>query len=261
MIELGRRDGRPLRIGHRGAAALASENTLEAFRAALETGVDLIEFDVLDLRSGELVIAHSNDLEEVSHGAARGTVRDKSLAELRELSPELPTLDEALRFFAEDAPETGIHLDLKAAGRERDIVAALERLKLEDRALVTSLFARTPRAVAAASRSVRPGITIPRKFLGLSDSGRGAPVARVGLHAVRGVAPLLVGRLLSFTRANVLAIHHSVVTAASVRAAHAHGAAVIAWTVDDPEELRRMDEAGVNAVVSNDPRIFSTLRT
>ena len=56
---------------------------------------------MLDLTDGPLVLAHSNDLAEVSHGAAAGTVRDRSLAELREVAPELPTLDEALAFLAE----------------------------------------------------------------------------------------------------------------------------------------------------------------
>ena len=51
VIRLERRDGRPLRIGHRGAAALAPENTLRSFRAAVEAGVDLIEFDVIALRT------------------------------------------------------------------------------------------------------------------------------------------------------------------------------------------------------------------
>ena len=51
MIELARREGRLIRIGHRGAAALAPENTLRSFRAAVEAGVDLIEFDVLDLEA------------------------------------------------------------------------------------------------------------------------------------------------------------------------------------------------------------------
>ena len=83
MISLERRDGQPLVIGHRGAAALAPENTLASFRAARAVGVDLIEFDVLSLRDGELVIAHSDDLHEVSHGAAPGTIGSLVLADLR----------------------------------------------------------------------------------------------------------------------------------------------------------------------------------
>ena len=74
MLSLERRDGRPLCIGHRGAAALAPENTLRSFRAGVEAGADIIEFDVLGLGSGELVVAHSYDLHEVSHGAAGGSL-------------------------------------------------------------------------------------------------------------------------------------------------------------------------------------------
>ena len=95
MISLERRNGLPLRIGHRGAAALAPENTLQSFRTALAAGVDLIEFDLLQLRDGNVVVAHSNDLHEVSHGVASGTVRNWTLEKLREVCPELPTLDEA----------------------------------------------------------------------------------------------------------------------------------------------------------------------
>ena len=108
MIDLRRRDGGPvLRIGHRGAASLAPENTVRAMRAAVERGVDLVEFDVLDLPRGPLVLAHSDRLEEVSHGAAAGSVRARSLDELREVAPELPTLDDALGYFADEAPEVG----------------------------------------------------------------------------------------------------------------------------------------------------------
>ena len=57
MIDLSRRDGRMLRIGHRGAAALAPENTIESLRLALELGCDLVEFDVHDL-DGTLVLVH-----------------------------------------------------------------------------------------------------------------------------------------------------------------------------------------------------------
>ena len=127
VIELHRPTGGVLRIGHRGAAALAPENTLRSFRAAVETGVDLIEFDVLDLRRGPLVLAHSDHLDEVSHGAASGRVRDLSLDALRVFAPELPTFDDALAFFVDEAPGVGLHIDLKLRTR-------LDELARRDRA-------------------------------------------------------------------------------------------------------------------------------
>jgi glycerophosphoryl diester phosphodiesterase len=75
VVELRRSRGDFARVGHRGASALAPENTLRALELAVELGCDMLEFDVLDLADGTLVLAHSNDLYEVSHGVARGRVR------------------------------------------------------------------------------------------------------------------------------------------------------------------------------------------
>ena len=258
MISLERREGRPLRIGHRGAAALAPENTIRSFRAAVEAGVDLVEFDVLDLRSGELVIAHSNDLREVSHGAAAGTVRDRSLQSLREVCPELPTLEEALGFFADEARHVGLHLDLKTCGREANVASAIRRFGLVERSFVSSFSFRTARALARIAPDIRVGITIPRGLLGISERGRGALFARAGLRILRSIAPFAAPLALTATRATALVLHHSVVGETVVRRVHARGAAVVAWTVDDPRDLTRVDEAGVDAVVSNDPRIFAS---
>ena len=262
MISLERRGGRPLRIGHRGAAALAPENTLGSFRAALEAGVDLIEFDVLDLRGGELVIAHSNDLGEVSHGSTSGSVRDRSLESLRKICPELPTLDEALAFFVDEACETGLHLDLKIHGTEAAVVAALHRSDLQERSFVSSFHFRTVRRLVQIEPRIRAGITVPRPVLGIGESGRGAPIARLGLGLLRGVTPLALPLALSTSHATALVLHHSLVDRSAVQRARDRGAAVVAWTVDDPQDLARVEAAGVDAVVTNDPRIFvSTLET
>jgi glycerophosphoryl diester phosphodiesterase len=262
VISLERSDGRPLRIGHRGAAALAPENTLESFRVAIEAGVDLVEFDVLDLRSGELVIAHSNDLGEVSHGAATGTVRDRSLENLREICPEVPTLDEALTFFVDEARGTGLHLDLKIRGTEEGVVAALRRFDVLERSFVSSFHFRTVRRLVELEPRLAAGITVPRGVLGITESGRGASIARVGLRVLQKVTPVAAPLALSASRANALVLHHSLVSEAAVRRAHDRAAAVITWTVDDLHDLARVEEAGVDAVVTNDPRIFvSTLET
>jgi glycerophosphoryl diester phosphodiesterase len=260
VIALERRDGRPLRIGHRGAAALAPENTLRSFRKAIEVGVDLIEFDVFELHDGSLVVAHSDDLYEVSHGAHEGRVREHRLASLKELCPELPTLDEALAFFAEEAIDVSPHLDLKVHGREPDVVAALRRFGVEERSLVSTFNVRSARALARLEAGIRSGITLPRSVLGISETGRGAFLARFGLGTLRRVMPLLVTPSLRVARGHALVLHHTLVGEEAVRRAHRTGVPVVTWTVDDVLELARVDAAGVDAVVTNDPRIFvSTL--
>jgi glycerophosphoryl diester phosphodiesterase len=262
VISLERRDGRPLRIGHRGAAALAPENTLRAFRAALEAGVELIEFDVFDLHDGELVVAHSNDLLEVSHGAARGSVRDQVLDELRATCPELPTLEEALAFFVDEAVDVGAHVDLKSARAVPGLVRALGRFGLHERSFVSSSHVGALRRLAALEPRVRVGISFPQDRAGIHGRRGLAPVIRGGLRGLRTITPRLVGSLLSRSGARALVLHHALVSPAAVRAAHRRGAPVVAWTVDDAHELARVDAAGVDAVVADNPTIFvSTLQT
>lgn len=260
MIALARRDGRPLRIGHRGAPALAPENTIRSFRAARDAGVHAVELDFLRLDGGEIVVAHSNDLHEVSHGAARGTVRDKRLTELRHVAPELPTLDEALTWFADEAPDLVVHADVKSADAVVEVAQELARRGLAERGFVTSTNLLRLRALPQRVPEVRGALTFPRALLGVTDDegSRLAPVARAALSAVRASLPLLVGILLRISRTSALSLHHSVVTTRAVERAHASGAAVIAWTVDDPHELRRVVAAGVDAVVTNDPSIFAS---
>jgi glycerophosphoryl diester phosphodiesterase len=260
VISLERRDGRPLVIGHRGAAALASENTLAGFRAAVAAGVDLIEFDVLALAGGELVVAHSDDLHELSHGVERGTVGSMTLADLCALCPELPTFDEALEFFSDEALEVGIHVDLKSAGAVDAVGQALARLGLMERTLVSSFHLGALRRLADLEPRVRTGASFPRDRLGI-DGRRGlGPVVNGGLRALRPVTPALVGALLRRARASVLVLHHALVSSAAVRHAHTRGAAVVAWTVDEVGDLTRVETAGVDAVVTNNPSIFvSTL--
>ena len=233
MIPLVRRDGRPLRIGHRGAARLAPENTLASFRAAVAARVDLVEFDVIR-HDGQLVVAH---------GA-------------QNVGPDTPSLDEALRFFVDEAPHVGVHLDLKLTKCEGEVVSALRRHRLVDRSFVSSYYLSTARAIAGHDGDVRTGITIPRRIFRISEEGRSAPLARIGLRMLRWATPFLVRPLLVLTHASDLVPHHSLVTSGCVRAAHRRGAAVVTWTVDDPERLARVERTGVDAVVTNDPRIF-----
>jgi glycerophosphoryl diester phosphodiesterase len=231
VIDLGRRDGRLLRIGHRGAAALAPENSLEAIALAVELGCDLVEFDVHAV-GGSLVVVH--DRPQAEH--------------------QLPSLDDVLEFLRGTA--AGVHLDLKARGAEPAVAEALRRHALVDRTVVSSFRAATLRALHGVEPALRLGKTYPQDRTGLTKRPIFHPPARVVLRALKRTLPRRIGALLRAARATAAVLYWEVLTAAVVARCHAVGAPVLAWTVDDPEVVPWLDGLGVDGVVTNDPRIF-----
>jgi glycerophosphoryl diester phosphodiesterase len=228
-LELRRSDGRPLVIGHRGASARAPENSMEAFRAALAAGVDLVEFDV----SPGLRITH-----------------DPSPAN------DAPTLDEVLELLA--GAGVGAHVDLKQPGYEREAVEAIERHRLADRALVSTAFSGSARRVRELRPELPVAIGYPRDRYGVSRLAWPAAFTRGGAAALRAAMPARIPLLLGASRATVLALHHSLCSSAAVTAAHRRGAPVLGWTANDAPTVARLVEAGVDAIVSDDPEVVVT---
>jgi len=243
-----------LRIGHRGAAALAPENTVAAFGRAIELGVDFVEFDVLDLADGTLVLAHSDELLEVSHGVAAGRVRPLRLVELRELAPELPTLDEALEFFA--TTEVGLHADVKSPRHGREIAVALRRHGLVERAVASSFWTTALRDLRSEEPRLAVGITYPDDRRGLARRRLVAPLVPLAVAVLARAVPRRLPGWLRSTGATVAMLHYAVLSRAAVDRCHESGAAVWAWTVNEPELLGRVVDLGVDGVISDDPQVF-----
>jgi glycerophosphoryl diester phosphodiesterase len=255
LKELHRPDsGRVLRIAHRGGAAIAPENTLAAFRQAIELGVDFVEFDVLDLDDGTLVVAHSDDLLEVSHGAVPGQVRPLSLDELRRAAPDVPVLDEALAFFA--ATDVGLHLDVKCHRHGGEVAAALRRHGLVDRAVASSFWLRALRDLRAAEARLAIGITYPEDRHGLARRRLLAPLVPGTVRLLGRALPYRLPRMLRTTGASIAMLHYAVLSRAAIGRCHAAGAAVWAWTVNEPAVLDEAVSLGADGVISDDPRLF-----
>jgi glycerophosphoryl diester phosphodiesterase len=240
-------------VGHRGAAAHAPENTLASLERAVQLGVDLVEFDVLSLADGTLVLAHSDDLAEVSHGRATGRVAGRGLQELRALAPELATLDDALAFLADRSPPVGAHVDLKSPGAEEDVLEALRRRALVSRAIVSSCEPGSLRWLAAAEPDLARALTYPCDRLRLGGRRAAAPFRRSALRALRATLPRRIEGLLRRAEATAISLHWSVVSPAAVERAQGAGAVVLVWTVNDEALLRRVLAAGVDAVITDDP--------
>jgi glycerophosphoryl diester phosphodiesterase len=154
-----------LRLGHRGAAALAAENSLAAIEAALAAGVDGVEVDVV--ADGErLRLAHS----------------------LQELTRTSPSLDEALALVAR-AGEAIVHLDLKLRGRERDVLAALDATACAGGpSRRPSTSSRCGRFRAAAA-DFPIGLGYPEDRLGVTERRVPDRVVRAGLASLRSTLP------------------------------------------------------------------------
>jgi glycerophosphoryl diester phosphodiesterase len=221
----------PLLIGHKGAGGLEPENTLASLARAVELGCDAVEFDVLEVE-GRLVLGHS----------------------LPELAPEPATLDEALELLG--ASTVGLLVDLKWHGYEGAAVAALRRHNLVERALISSCHAHSVRDVARLAPELARGITYPYDRHGFSERRGLAPLTGAALITLRTALPARIDWLLDRAGASVAVLYHAVISPAAVERAHQRDAAVLAWTVDDQADLARVLDAGVDGVVTNDPRIF-----
>ncbi len=236
--------------------ALAPENSLRSFELALEYGVDGVEVDVVALADGTLVAGHSLDLAELCHGAARGDAGVRTLSELQHLDSELATLEQVLELAAARLASGLLLLDLKSSGHERALVEAVRKHELQDRTLLCSLERSQLICLHSLAPEIARSVSYPADRRRLSERRALAPLVPLALRSLRLLLRHRIGSWLEQTRAAAATLHHGVIDADLVRNCHKRGVAVIAWTVDDADLGHREIEAGIDAIITNDPRPY-----
>jgi glycerophosphoryl diester phosphodiesterase len=209
-------------IAHRGANREAPENTLAAFTAALEIGVDGIELDVHATADGVPVVHHDATLPGVEP-AGRLSIARTPLAEVR-ARVAVATLDETIDLVQ---GRCHLYIEMKAAGAVDGVVA-----RLSGREDWCSLHSFDHRIVARAAAA------LPRLRTGILIVGR--------LVDTRSV--------LRATGARDMWQHVDFVDDTLVNDVHAAGGRVIAWTVNGRDRFQEMLAAGVDGVCTDDPR-------
>ena len=239
---------RPQIWAHRGARRSAPENTLPAFQRALELGADGIELDVHRSRDGRLVVIHDFTLAHTTNGS--GLVTGHTARELAHLDAgshfgrafagtPVPTLDEVFDLVGDRCAVCTVNVEIKSespdGGDAAPLVAEMIRARnLYDRVIVSSFNPITLIQVRWLD---------PRIALGLLFEQPLPPFLR---HA--WFTPILQPQ----------AIHPeaSLVDAGLVQWARAKGCAVHVWTVNDPEEARRLAALGVDALITDVPDLL-----
>jgi len=232
---------RPLAIAHRGGGALAPENSLAAFGLASALGLRYLETDVRVTCDGELVCFHDDTLQRVT--SATGLVRLKSLGELGALRingvEPIPTFDEALDAF----PDQCFSVDLKDQDAIAPIVKSLQRRGVADRVCVAGAWdgwlaqvrGEVPEVVTALGwRSLSALLLCAQTGVRPPKALATAPFAHVPVRL--GKIPIFIERLVAM--------------------AHDLGVQVVTWTVDEPVVMRRLLDAGVDAIITDRPDVL-----
>jgi glycerophosphoryl diester phosphodiesterase len=237
------RTGRTLGVAHRGASRYAPENTLAAFRAALEHGAPAVECDVRRTRDGHLVVIHDPAVERTTDG--RGPVSALTLDALRRLDAggwfgpgwageRIPLFDEVLGLVR---GRVLIKVEIKndpspAEGIERQVIDAIRIHGMEDDAFVMSFDHRAVRVVREITPRIATGI----------------------LYAARLADPVSAARAAG---ADGLCVNWGYLDQEVVALARGAGLGIFAWTVDDEAMFRRCVDLGLDGVTSNDTRLIA----
>jgi len=249
-------------IAHRGASAIAPENSLIAFRLAAESGADMIETDAHLSRDGHVVLIHDADLAQTTN--CSGNVADLSAADLalcntgywfandihnehpyRALGLGVPTLANMFDTIDDVNPSMYVNIEIKNLPEEMDydptdrltsrLVGQLRALGVIDRIIVSSFNPESIDRIKALDPSIRTAYLCAP----WSDIH-----ARTAYAVARGHDALhphhsLLGRLP--TARNIVAMVHQA------------GLEMNVWTVNDPERMRELAAAGVDGIMTDDP--------
>jgi len=221
-----------LKIGHRGAMGYAPENTLASFDKALELGVDGIELDVHLCKSGELVVIHDARVNRTTNG--KGLVIDKTLEEIKILDAgngqHIPTLSEVLDFVDRRAV---IDIELKAEGIGKSVAEILRRY-IQEYGWKNDLFMISSFDYHELKRC--------------HDS-----IPEVPFGPIIAAKPLDYALFAQSMKADTIMPFYEFLNGEFVQDAHQRGLKVMTWTVNRPEDIKKMLNIGVDGIISNYP--------
>lgn len=237
-------------VAHRGASGYAPENTMAAFRRAAEMGAGFIETDMHLTRDAHVVAIHDSTLDRTTNG--HGPVQLRKLEEVRALDAgawfgsrenesfageRVPTLEEILT-FARDR-DVCFFLEIKSDagwGVEHAVVATLRDFAEAARVVILSFDPSTLEAVRRLNEMMMTGY--------LCEHPSNDLVKRAVMYGARQLAP-----------------RGDLITPDLVNTAHRAGLQVVTWTINEPEQMRRLIAAGVDGIMTDYPdRLVSVLR-
>ena len=216
-----------LRIGHRGAAGHAPENTLLSIRKAIALGVDMVELDVRETRDGHFILLHDGRVERTTNG--RGAVADMTFDEVRQLDAgegeRIPTVGEALETAS---GRVGMILEIKSPGLAEAVAATVLQSGFAGHILYASFLHQELKGVRAVMPSACTMALFESNF------------------------PLSPSHLAEVNVSHV-GLPFDLLTRQTVALFHSAAFSVFVYTVNDPSDIEWVKSLGVEGIISDFP--------
>jgi glycerophosphoryl diester phosphodiesterase len=217
-------------IGHRGAKGLAPENTLASFKAALDSGAAMIEFDVRTTKDKEIVVLHDADLKRVSSSPL--VVAHSNYADIKKVYPNILTFDEALDFLI---PRIPVIIEIKQGTDVAAVVSVLQARMKTDLLLRNFMIASFSFRALSKIKAAIPGagLVVNEKWSGIRASHR---ARRLGTKYI--------------------AMNERWLWSGFVRAVARGGYKLLAYPLNNPKKAKRFEKAGLHGVITDFPDRF-----
>ena len=219
---------------HRGGAALRPENSIEAFDHGVSLGSDGLELDVHLSSDGIVVVHHDATLERTTKG--KGRLAEHTAAQLTALG--VPLFTDVLDRYREMS--LIVELKVDSARLVRQVVYDLRAAGAIERSALGCFHSNPLHVARKLEPALRTGSSKPETRWAVYRSWLGLPIGQVGYREFQ------VPERSGLT---------SIVTRRFISRAHQAGLAVKVWTVNDPSDMRRLVEWGVDALITDRPDI------
>lgn len=227
---------RILIVAHKGASSIALENTLRAFRKAIDLKADLIEFDVQLTKDNEMVINHdSNTFNATGYN---GQIREMTLKELKQLDfgegEKIPTLTELIA-IAED--RIGLLFDLKASELNEKLVEVLKNENLTNQSIVSSFSFKQLIKIQRIDNNFKLGLLLPETMKSKQ---------------------MIIKRIQKAIKNNFYSIHphFSLIDHQVIEFCHVNNLKVFGWTVNDEKDMRHLIQRGIDGIITDDIQLL-----
>ena len=242
---------KPLILGHRGASAVAPENTLAAFSRAISEGADGIEFDVRLSRDQIPVVIHDLSLKRT--GLVDRLVSEMSAAELQRIdvggwfegehdtdNERLPLLQQVFELYQTN--DGILYVEMKCERHEAmalatEVVHVIRNMEMTERVVVESFDLRAIAEVKRIDATIRTAALFEPKLS----------------NPIPALRPLAVINQARECIADEIALHHTLARPRLVESARTHGFEVVVWTVDDSRWIARATSMDIKALIANNP--------